>query len=274
VDSAAYTVVLLIVLGAVGLYVSAIVVCFRKGKPGFGWLGIAGVFVPFLGWFPIVGAFRLAKPTSPWAQSRYGSEQMTLAAIRFPDEAARQQAEYPTQVPDLRPMPTPASTRTAKTVTMVAGVAGAVILAAGAIVFAALAIGSERDSTGEIVQAGHIDAVDVTNGDCINIPERDSVMTLEAIPCAQPHDAEVYDLYAMAGSSYPGEVAVEDIAAERCLRGFDPFVGLAYEDSELDVFWLQPTEDSWKDIDDREIACLVVALDGSKLTGSMRGSGR
>ena len=277
-ESATDIAVLLIILGALVLYVSAIVVCFRKGKPGFGSLGIAGVFVPFLGWFPIVGAFRLAKPSSTWARSRYGPEQMTLAAMRFPEDAARLQAEHPTQALDLSGVPSPSSGQTTKTGTVVAGVVGAVILTTGAIVFVALvignSIGSQRDSTGEIVQGGRLDAFDVRISDCIDTPTGTSFTTVEAIPCAQPHDAEVYDLYAMAGTSYPGETAIEDIALERCLTSFDPFVGIAYEISELEVYWLQPTEDSWQELDDREIVCMVIALDGSKLTGSMRGSGR
>ena len=71
-----------------------------------------------------------------------------------------------------------------------------------------------------------------------------------------------------------GANVIENAAADGCLTRFHPFVGLAYEYSELEIFWLEPTEESWDEIDDREITCMVVALDGTKLTGSMRGSGR
>ncbi len=61
---------------------------------------------------------------------------------------------------------------------------------------------------------------------------------------------------------------------EQCLGGFEPFVGTAYELSSLDVIYLFPTQVSWQRLDDRTVICSVVALDSSKLTGSMAGSGR
>jgi hypothetical protein len=44
-------------------------------------LGVVGVFVPFLA---PVAALRLARPTSPWARSRYDERRMARARRRFP----------------------------------------------------------------------------------------------------------------------------------------------------------------------------------------------
>ena len=54
-----------------------------KGKPVFAVLGL--VVLPFA----IVGAIRLAKPTSPWAKRRYrpGSSKDVRARARFPEGA-------------------------------------------------------------------------------------------------------------------------------------------------------------------------------------------
>jgi hypothetical protein len=41
----------------------------------------------------------------------------------------------------------------------------------------------------------------------------------------------------------------------------------------LYITWLAPTEESWDELDDREIVCMV-ASDNGNLTGSMRGTGR
>jgi lysyl-tRNA synthetase class 2 len=49
------------------------VVCLMKGKF---WTGFFGVFVPIVG---IVGAIRVARPTSPWAHRRYGKKPKRLA---------------------------------------------------------------------------------------------------------------------------------------------------------------------------------------------------
>lgn len=121
-----------------------------------------------------------------------------------------------------------------------------------------------------------IGAFVVGQGDCISLPDESLVETLETIPCGQPHDAEVYSLFDMSATStsWPGRDAVIEAAVDGCLAAFQPFVGVAYEFSELEVYYLQPTEESWNELDDREIVCLITALDGSPLTGSMEGSGR
>ena len=80
----------LIVLGLI--YVTCIVVCFMKGKAGFGWLGIAAVIAPIaplVAWFPIIGTIRLAKPDSSWAIKNYGPDEMARAMARFPGDRRR-----------------------------------------------------------------------------------------------------------------------------------------------------------------------------------------
>jgi lysyl-tRNA synthetase class 2 len=49
------------------------VVCLLKGKF---WTGFFSIFVPFLG---VVGAIRVARPTSPWAHKRYGRKPARMA---------------------------------------------------------------------------------------------------------------------------------------------------------------------------------------------------
>jgi len=64
-------------------YAYLIVICFLKGKPGFGALGILGFFLPVIGWVAIIGATRIAKPDSWWARKYYGPEKMNIAHQRF-----------------------------------------------------------------------------------------------------------------------------------------------------------------------------------------------
>jgi hypothetical protein len=154
-------------------------------------------------------------------------------------------------------------------------IAGAVV--AGVAVFAGFGAFSDettRDASGDIVEAGGLGAFVIRNGDCINLPCESTVQSVEGVPCSQAHDAEAYYLFDLPETSYPGADEVSEAGVNGCLGAFHAFVGVAYERSELDIFWLEPTEDSWTDIDDREIARMIVALDGSQLTGSMRGSGR
>jgi hypothetical protein len=155
------------------------------------------------------------------------------------------------------------------------------LIAGGAVALVAVFAGvgafqddTVRDESGAIVEGGGVGAFVIQNGDCIIIPSNDLVQSVEGVPCSQSHDAEAYYLFDLADGSYPGPDWVSESGLNGCLGAFPAFVGISYDRSEFDVFWLEPTEDSWNELDDREIVCMVTALDGSSLTGSMRGSGR
>ena len=57
--------------------VGLLVVCWLKGKPG---MVLAGLFVPLVG---LIGAIRLAKPSSYWAWHWYDQDKITEAQRRF-----------------------------------------------------------------------------------------------------------------------------------------------------------------------------------------------
>jgi hypothetical protein len=61
-----------------------VVVCYVKGKL---WLGTVGIFVPFVA---MIGAWRRAKPGSPWAHNRYAGDPAKLERARRRDETFHQ----------------------------------------------------------------------------------------------------------------------------------------------------------------------------------------
>lgn len=69
-----------VVFAVVAFNVVFVVVCYVKGKL---WVGTLGIFVPFLA---MAGAFRLAKPGSPWAHNRYRDDPVRLERARRRDE--------------------------------------------------------------------------------------------------------------------------------------------------------------------------------------------
>jgi hypothetical protein len=94
----------------------------------------------------------------------------------------------------------------------------------------------------------------------------------ETVPCTEAHDGEVFAVVthpAAKDAAYPGDDAVADFAAAECLSQFAGYTGSTYDDSDLEVASVRPDEDSWKDKDDREVAC-VLYQQGSALTGSRR----
>ena len=125
----------------------------------------------------------------------------------------------------------------------------------------------ERDAeSGEIVEAVRADAFSLRVGDCLDLSsepvatdeegaEFDSVPT---VPCTDEHDSEIYAAHLLPEGEYPGDEAVAGSAEELCYQDFQPFVGLAYEDSVLEFTTFMPTVDSWELDGDREVLCVVV----------------
>lgn len=135
-----------------------------------------------------------------------------------------------------------------------------------------------RDDSGDIVDAGDLDVMELQVGDCFDDPGdlEEVVFDVAAVPCSGPHDNEVFAVQALGasfGESYPGDDALSDHTYEVCSGVlFDSYVGTSYVDSSLEVFTFTPTQESW-DEGDREFVCALYRLDFVKLTGTARGSG-
>lgn len=109
-------------------------------------------------------------------------------------------------------------------------------------------------------------------GTCFNDPEDASaVREVPVVDCDEPHDNEVFAVFTLAGTVFPGEDDLRDDAVEGCSERFGAFVGEDYLFSELllSAFW--PSEASWEEAGDREVICYLYAPDGP-LVGSQRGS--
>lgn len=122
--------------------------------------------------------------------------------------------------------------------------------------------------------AGSADTVDdLKAGECFNEPSTPDVATVDTVPCSELHGYEVVGLRTLKGSgAFPGDSAVGQAAAELCLPLFESYVGVAYQDSALDIATLSPTASSWE-AGDRGVTCAVYRLDGGLLQNSVRGLG-
>jgi hypothetical protein len=125
-----------------------------------------------------------------------------------------------------------------------------------------------------------VSVFDLAVGDCFTADPSDDgsgplVTTAQIVDCSEPHLAEVIlvaDLPAAAGEPVPGIEERDDAAEDLCQPAFDSYVGIPLAATELGLLWLAPTEESWTDQDDREVACAVQSLDDEPLTGSVEGS--
>jgi hypothetical protein len=127
-----------------------------------------------------------------------------------------------------------------------------------------------RDDTGSIVEGGDIGAFSIQIGDCIGADVGVEVESVQGVPCDSPHQYEVYHRFEIASedSVYPGQSVIDTEAEQGCLAAFEGFVGLSYEASIYDFATLTPTVESWDELDDREVLCMIGNLDGTPKTGT------
>jgi hypothetical protein len=117
----------------------------------------------------------------------------------------------------------------------------------------------------------------VAVGDCLNgvrVGVELTPNTLRPVDCAIAHENEVVGLVvSTATGAYPGTQALFDFASAPCTVAFESYVGSSFELSDLDMILVTPSDVTWLK-GDRDIACIVMTIDGSQLTGSVRGAAR
>ena len=77
---------------------------------------------------------------------------------------------------------------------------------------------AQRSSTtGQVTQAGSVQATDLKVGDCFDAPSGNSgISTIKAVPCTQAHDSQVYLEPKITEASFPGQSALETEASNAC----------------------------------------------------------
>lgn len=150
------------------------------------------------------------------------------------------------------------------------------VLVGGGIAVYNVAMEADRDGSGAIVDAGNVGAFDLRVGDCFDdasysFDGNDQITSLPGVPCSDPHDNEVYAVFDVSLDSYPDDEGMWELAMDRCLDRFQPFVGRDYETSSLDILTMYPTPESWEIDNDREVVCAVFDIDANKLVGGVQG---
>lgn len=112
-------------------------------------------------------------------------------------------------------------------------------------------------------------------GQCVQLPTGDNITDLETTDCSALHDAEVFHLTQVTEDERPSDSELEDMGGDACLAAFEGYVGVPYEESELDYTILYPSPGSWEQ-GDREIICFIISGEGTdvQLSGSMKGSNK
>jgi hypothetical protein len=117
----------------------------------------------------------------------------------------------------------------------------------------------------------------VATGECLRDVGPNQQLTVDnarPVDCAGEHDGEVVgttDVDGAAGIAFPGQDAIEAAATADCLPLFASYVGVSFDTSRLDMYYIGPTPETWAR-DDRTIACIAIGPGATSLTGSVRGT--
>lgn len=133
--------------------------------------------------------------------------------------------------------------------------------------------GPSRDDDGRVISGGEVEALDLQLGDCFNDPASAEIEKVDVVPCSTDHDFEVYHVFQLPDGEYPGPERLEEQWIQGCLPEFEPFVGASFDESVLDISAIFPTNQSWDDLNDREVLCSVTAVDSVPRSSSAQGSG-
>jgi len=139
------------------------------------------------------------------------------------------------------------------------------------IVIAAIAISagtsSQRSASGPATQPGVTSVYSLRTGDCLQNPgARLGITSIKLVPCDQPHNAQVFAVFPVPGSGYPGAVALQHRAAAGCHARIAGSINRSLITNSMTLQYLYPESQSWA-IGHRSITCLVV--DSSNMTTSV-----
>ncbi|MFF4371636.1 septum formation family protein [Streptomyces sp. NPDC001594] len=124
------------------------------------------------------------------------------------------------------------------------------------------------------------DTSDIEVGDCFNASvapkeyRTDKVtqapLTVDTVPCDQPHQSEAYAVFTLPDGPYPGEAGLLPLAREKCGgKVLSDYVGAdAKLSATLTEYFFGPGADNWK-AGDRKLICYLSEPAG-KTTGSLR----
>jgi Domain of unknown function (DUF4190)/Septum formation len=127
------------------------------------------------------------------------------------------------------------------------------------VVVASLNGATRSSSTGKITGSGNLSVFSLAVGDCFNSPaDTQDVASVTAEPCNQPHSAQIYAKFNLAGSnfSYPGTATVTRLAASGCTVRTGS-IDRSKTTNAMTVRFLFPDRDAWLGRQ-RTVACMIV----------------
>jgi len=143
-----------------------------------------------------------------------------------------------------------------------------IALLAGVIILGVMSE-ADRGSDGTVVGAGDVAATNLQVGDCIaDIAETTMLISVNGVPCSQPHEGEVFAVFDLPAGPYPAPAQRDSQIESTCNDRLAGYAPAAVGDTSLGLFYVYPLERNW-DAGDRESVCIAVT--DPPTTTSIRG---
>lgn len=111
---------------------------------------------------------------------------------------------------------------------------------------------------------------DLRAGDCVDgLKAEELVSGLTVLPCTSPHDGEVYAVFNLTGTTFPGQTQSDQLAEDGCGDRLDAYSPSANDDDNIGLFYFSPTDSTWT-AGDKSVICIAKG-EKTKLTKSIRG---
>ena len=98
------------------------------------------------------------------------------------------------------------------------------------------------------------------------------------VACEEPHIVEAFASLRHPGLDFPRQLAMDAYAEDECIREFDTYVGMPFEESEIFEFHFTPSRGTWELLGHRQIECFLYLPDPEQefqtMTGSLRNARR
>lgn len=115
-------------------------------------------------------------------------------------------------------------------------------------------------------------SLNLTEGQCVLLPDSSQIATVTTTDCSQEHHAEVIGTITLTTNELPTTTELDTQAREECEKKFETYVGIPTQKSVLEIKWFLPSATSWK-TGDRTIACIAIAPNQQMLNSPIKGSG-
>jgi hypothetical protein len=191
----------------------------------------------------------------PAAQSR---EDPAVAAL-YPDPDA--------EPADAEPAGHAEEARKVRPLAIAATVVGIIALVGVAVAVLAVVTHGFRPKT--IVTYRIPSVFSLRAGNCID--SAPNGLSVTVLSCATPHDAEVFATFSLGGSSWPGEPAAQQQAANGCMSRLGGYLNPAFANAGFGEEFVYPDRAAWQ-AGVRTVVC-EVRPSGGQLTGTVAKSG-